>query len=177
MELSITIDTSLAQKLAKTPADIDRGIKAGITRVIRNLEQATIREAARIYAEPIPTRAQVNEYNAIRKKDKRRTKWHGDIGGQGKPAWVRTGSLIAGLRWQVISPTEAAIVMTGPAAEYAYRNDLTGGGRHGLGVNWTPKKPALGIIRRNPFFMDADRKTAPQVQKLFEDGLRKELGL
>jgi hypothetical protein len=42
--------------------------------------------------------------------------------------------------------------------------------RHDLGVTWTPKAPALDIVRRDPFFSDTVEGIKPQVPDLFADG-------
>jgi len=105
----------------------------------------------------------VNAYN--RKGGGRRPK---RIGGSGKKAWERTGRLAnaieKGLSQQ---PGQVTISADVPYAK----------ARHGLGVEWTPKRPALGITRKNPFFAEAIAITEPQVGPIFTNALKNELKL
>lgn len=79
----------------------------------------------------------------------------------GRPMWERSGDLAravaAAPKWE-----NSAVVLTADLP-YAAR-------RHGLGVDWMPKRPALGIIRKNPFFAEAADITEPQIEALFADG-------
>jgi len=79
----------------------------------------------------------------------------------GAPMWERTGDLAKAVAAASIWDKEAVELRAD--LEYANR-------RHELGVSWQPKKPALGIVRRNPFFAETKEITAPQVADLFADG-------
>ena len=85
-----------------------------------------------------------------------------------KPKWKRSGDLLDSIR----SP-----LLYGKA-DVSLKSDVVyAKSRHGLGVDWQPHKPALGIVRRNPFFSDTQEKVEPQIGPLFEQGFGEVLGL
>lgn len=79
----------------------------------------------------------------------------------GNLMWARTGNLAKAVAAAPIWEKESVELRAD--VEYARR-------RHELGVSWQPKKPALGIVRRNPFFAETQEITLPQIESLFTEG-------
>lgn len=89
----------------------------------------------------------------------------------GRPLWKRRGAnggILGGLTTTFESRQSATVSIEGAAKRYAAR-------REGLGVDWTPKSPAGGIVRKNTFARDTVRIADPQVQPVFEAAFRAEL--
>lgn len=122
---------------------------AEVLRAVTSLVDKEVKEQIqKIYDRPIPVRPRT-----------------------GRPMWVRTGDLMNGrLQIIVVSGREAQIDIKGRAEAYALR-------RHELGVSWMPKRPALGIIRRNPFMTDAIKNVEPQIQPLVDAVFAEQIGL
>ena len=76
---------------------------------------------------------------------------------KGRPLWQRTGALAAS-RATERAPGSRVI---GWKAIYAAR-------RFGLGYAWTPRNPALGIVRRNNVPLDTARIIEPQIRILID---------
>lgn len=165
MELNITSDIAkLQQQLQFAAARVPIAAEAGIDRAAQIVKQQSDRQLRKIYARSIPSRAQASAYNSNGKRIVKK-----NIGRDGgKLAWQRSGQLAAGETIVRNGPYERVITTTGPAAKYANR-------RQGLGVYWQPKKPAIGIVRLNPWRQDALRITAPQVNKVFEIEMKRQL--
>jgi hypothetical protein len=162
-DLEITVPRAQIERLADHFPD---AVQAGLRRVAEHVHGVAVRKAGEIYNEPIPTRAQVAAYKRTGKRPSRKR-----IGGA-NPAWERKGDLPGGLLQAVKSePVFAADAVT-LTADVAHARP-----RHELGVTRQPKAPALGIVRRNPFFAETVEIVEPQIEELFEDGVREELGL
>jgi hypothetical protein len=82
--------------------------------------------------------------------------------GAGRALWERTGNLMRAVQGRPLWEGSGAVRLEADTP-YAMR-------RHELGVSWMPSKPALGIVRRNPFFADTAKIIEPQVADLFADG-------
>jgi hypothetical protein len=80
----------------------------------------------------------------------------------GKPMWEPTGNLARSVEAQPQWEGPETVFLTADVP-YAAR-------RHSLGVDWIPAKPALGVIRKNPFFAEAVEVVEPQAAGLFAEG-------
>ncbi len=128
-----------------------------------------LRQIGRIYAEPIPTEDQEEAY---RKAGKR--KYKGAVGGQNR-LWERSGDLQRGLYKTESVHGRAEVAIRGISQDRVR-------GRHNLGEptsrgGWKPKRPALGIVRHNPWMQEAMDITEPEWKELYEDGIREHLRL
>lgn len=84
---------------------------------------------------------------------------------RGRPFWERSGKLLRELK--------KPLLVTKTKVEFGV--DLNyAAARHGLGVDWMPRKPALGVIRKNPFMADARKQIEPKVGELFAVAFEKE---
>lgn len=84
----------------------------------------------------------------------------------GKKSWTRSGDLK--------NAVDAPIRYDGETATFAVDVPYADR-RHGLGVDWQPRNPAGGVVRRNPFFTDALDKLEPESQGIFERAVKLEL--
>lgn len=162
MNVEITVEIpNLREKIERYPAAVD----AGLRRVAEHLQQIAIRQAGKIYQRPIPSRSQVNDYRRAQRAGGRARRPR-RVGGSA-PAWERTGALMRAVEAEPHF-TKNSVTLT---VDLPY-----GTRRHELGMSWMPREPALGIIRRDPFFTQTKTITAPQITALFEDGFNSVLG-
>lgn len=156
MIVTITVE---APDLAKRSQQFPAAVQAGLRRVAEHVQQIAIRQVGEIYKRPIPSRAQVAAYRrSVRAGGRPRRPRN--VGG-GLPAWERSGQLMAQVQAEPVFEKDSVTL----SVDLPY-----GRRRHELGVSWMPKEPALGIIRRDPFFAQTVEITAPQITALFEDG-------
>lgn len=86
----------------------------------------------------------------------------------GKAMWKRSGRLLAAVK--------APLVARGNDLSLA-PNVVYAGRRQGLGVDWTPRKPALDIVRKNEFLVDTQKAIEPMAAPIFEKAFGEKLGL
>ena len=84
----------------------------------------------------------------------------------GKAMWKRSGRLLASVKAPLIA--RGNNLSLAPKVAYAGR-------RQGLGVAWTPRKPALGIIRKNEFLVDTQKALGPMAAPIFEKAFGEKL--
>ena len=161
LEVKDPVSAELKSIAQRFPAACD----VALGRVGKIVQNAAIRQVDRISNRPIPTRAQVNAYNrkgGKKPKPKR-------VGGKGEKAWSRDGGLLRAVQGGYSA--QAGQVTLKADVPYALA-------RHDLGTEaWIPKRPALGVIRKNPFFTEALEITEPQIIPAFENALQNELKL
>ena len=172
LELSFDISGRDLQGVADR---LPEALQAGTEAVGAMMDKKVAMRIAQIYMRPIPTKAQVRM--ASRKRSPHR---FGDmrVGRSGsKPAWKRTGQLRDN-RKLLIGSYQARVAIYGKSRKsiqgwingYAQR-------REQLGVSWTPKNPALNIIRRNEFFTEAAQLAEREVEPTFARAFERRLGL
>ena len=86
----------------------------------------------------------------------------------GKAMWKRSGRLLTGIKAPLVA--RGNDLSLAPNVAYAGR-------RQGLGVDWTPRKPALGIVRKNEFLADTQKALEPIAPAIFEKAFQEKLGL
>lgn len=159
--LEMNIDLSAIKKLQGDMDNVPEATKAGLERVANHAKSMALRFAGQINKRPIPTKAQVKAFN--RKTGASPGKVPKRVGGRGDKAWTRTGGLIRAIDSSIQWVNGTSIMML---VDLPY-----GLARHDLGTPlWIPKKPALGIIRKNDFFNQTEKAIEPQVERLFMDG-------
>jgi hypothetical protein len=172
--LNVTLDSNALEAAAKVMGKLDafeRGKKKGIARVTDIFEKHSEKRIGRISARRIPSRAEVAAHRRKKKYGRRRKGVRKARSVSNAPAWKRTGNTQAGLDKEV-NDDSGRVFIGGPAAQYA---TLGPRNRHELGVSWTPKDPALGIMRINPFFTEAETIYGPQAPAAFEQEIKNEL--
>jgi hypothetical protein len=159
--MNITVDLSPLRDLDARAQSLPNAQRAGLRRVGEHIQQVMLMEAGKIDNRPIPTRQQLRSYKRTKKRPRR-------VGGEGEPAWTRTGALKRAIQAPLVE-------LGGSEPSLELRVDAPHAvSREAMGQDWTPKRPALGIIRRNAFARDALRITEPQIEPLFIDGFNKE---
>lgn len=145
-------------------AKLPDAIQAGLRNVSLTALSLSEKKIQRIYSRAIPTVRQVEAYrNATGRHRRVWARKSGD-----KLAWTRTGKLR-----QSLDMTDANTLFSYGTRITAKRKGMYGKkGRHELGVTWQPKSPALGVIRKNPWWQEVDAELAPQVRNRFDDGFR-----
>ncbi len=140
--------------------DVEEAQRAGLARVATHVQQVAVRKVGDIRKRRVPTKLEVARYNQSRRVTKSGRKRALRAGSD--PAWEPTGelqrSVEAAPEWEKREAVELHADV--PHAEP----------RHELGVSRQPKAPALGIIRRDPFFAETVEVTAGQIGDLFVDG-------
>ena len=146
--------------LMRAAADIEEAQRAGLLRVAMHVQQVAVRKVGDIRKRRVPTKLEVARYNQARRVTKtgRKRKLRAGSGA----AWTPTGELQRSV--------EAAPEWEGRETVELHADVPHAAPRHELGVERMPKVPALGIVRRDPFFADAVEITAPQIPDLFADG-------
>ena len=159
---------------------IPEAIQAGVYNVSLTALSLSEKRIQRIYSRAIPTEGQVRAYE-----------WsgaHGRIGKHGRvwtkktwkssvasrPAWTRTGNLrrSLGLKYGEFRGGGAYGIIT------AKRKGMYGEAtekykpRHDLGVGWKPVAPAIGVIRKNPWWQEAAERLEPQILNRFDEGFK-----
>jgi hypothetical protein len=165
MSVSIEIKELATKRLLEiaqaAPAAQNKAVAAALSLISR----AEARQIQAIYGRPIPTKADQAKYTATGKVSRR----IGDASSS-QPMWVRSGDLLAGLTAEV-TDGQAILGIAGPAAVYAKW-------RESIGADWTPKNPALGIVRRNAFARDAMYQTllgGKQLRETIRNAVAREL--
>jgi hypothetical protein len=167
MDISVNA-AEVARELNAIAERVPRATQAGLRAIANDGRTHVQQQIARIYKRRIPTRGEVSAY---RGKGKRRRQ----TPGSSKPAWKRSGKLQSGVR-MVVGQSTAKISIQGDAAKpitnwpggYAQR-------RAALGVTWTPKQPALGVVRTNNFMEDAATRMEPKAPEIFRQAFENEL--
>jgi hypothetical protein len=154
----------VSPELRRIESHLDAAANFALYKVGLHVQSIAVRQANRIAARPVPTRAQVNAYN--RKGGGKRPR---RIGGSGAKAWTQTGRTVESIKQGLSSVSGGQVSLTADVP-WALK-------RHGLGVDWQPKRPALGIMRKNPFFSEAIVITAPQAGPIFNNAFANELKL
>ncbi len=140
--------------------DVEEAERAGLLRVATAVQQVAVRKVGDIRKRRVPTKREVARYNQqhrVTKSGRKRTLRAGN-----GPAWQPTGELQRAV--------EAAPEWEGREAVELRADVPYAAPRHELGVERMPKAPALGIVRRDPFFTESVEVTAPQIEALFVDG-------
>ena len=88
---------------------------------------------------------------------------------KGGPLWKRSGALLSELR--ALTPQRDGEYGLKLVCDLPYAES-----RHGLGVDWTPRQPAGGVVRENPFFTQTIEIIEPQAEPLFADGFENFMG-
>jgi hypothetical protein len=140
---------------------IDPAHAAGMLRVAEAAQQVGERQVGKIYARRIPSKSEVNAYR--REGRPARPRRNSSDG----PAWERSGELAESV--------EAAPVFENENEIDLFSDTEHSESRHGLGVDWEPKAPALGVVRRNPFFQETVDIVQPNADDLFRDGMEEVL--
>ena len=138
----------------------DKAHAAGLARVAVQVQAVAVRKVGDIRKRRIPTRREVaayNQRNYVRKTNRKAR----PLTASSAPAWKATGDLLRSVQATPIFQKNSVLL----TADVPYSGD-----RHELSVSRQPKAPALGIVRRDPFFADALSVTAPQIGPLFIDG-------
>lgn len=138
----------------------DRAHAAGLARVAVQVQAVAVRKAGDIRKRRIPSRREVAAYNQ-RKYVRKTSRAPRTITASSDPAWKATGDLLKSVQATPIFQKNSVLL----TADVPYSGD-----RHALGVSRQPAAPALGIVRRDPFFADAEAVTAPQIGPLYIDG-------
>lgn len=85
----------------------------------------------------------------------------------GTPMWARSGDLFAQIK-QPLKVTKTSVTI-GVDAKYRHRE--------ALGVEWNPKRPGLGVIRKNPFIREALAEIESNPNEIFAKEFEKALGI
>lgn len=158
-DVDLTGYVAAHRMIAADEAKVTKALESGVAAAADVINRRAERQINRIYRGRIPTVAQ-----AARHRNKS-GKYTGKRGGQ--PLWKRSGALKAGRNMRV-DGLSAEITLDDNVTAYAER-------RHELGVSWQPANPALGIVRKNPFFQEAVDITKPQIEPTFKAAFRKEM--
>lgn len=134
----------------------------GLRRSAKVVQNMAIRQVQTIYRRSIPTTSQVSAYNRKSGGGKRPKR----VGGKGKPAWKRTGDLLKAVQAEPVEK-DGEIVLSADTP-YAKSRHQLGAEDFGSYKGWTPKNPAIGVVRTNPWAKEAVEKTEPQIQPVFE---------
>lgn len=167
MAVKITVRSNIDEirRLDRIAAGIPDAIEAGVKAVMKDVSDIADTRAGKIYRRTIPKQK-------MRKATRERL--HGKKSRKKlRPQWERSGDLFEGIDPSLIeypSQREANLEVRGRAAKYARR-------RHELGESWTPKNPAGGVIRHNPFFKEAVKISKPKIQPVFESAFKAKLGI
>ena len=141
----------------RAKASISAACRAGLYRVAIVVQNNVIRKVAAIRLERVPTRREAAQH-------KRRISGTSTQPSRAsnQPLWEPSGGLLRSV--------QAKPFWDGPASIELRADVPYAASRHGLGVEWMPKSPAMGVIRRNPFFTEALEVSGPLVQPSFMDG-------
>ena len=159
----IDVDLSAIDDLERLTREVTDATNAGLLRVGQHAQQTMIAQVGKIHARPVPTKAQVAQHRKTGKSPAKRK-----IGAGGEAAWKREGKLqkaVEDATPKVVSASEVEMRIDEPHAA----------SREGLGEDWQPKNPALGVVRKNTFARDTVKIIEPQVVPLFEDGFNRHL--
>lgn len=149
-------------EVLEAAADMGDATKAGLTRVADASQQIATRKTNAIRRRRVPTRREV----ALDRQRERNAKNKREITASNEPAWEPTG--------QLAKAVQADPIWEGPESVFLTADVPHAERRHGLGVEWIPENPALGVIRRDPFFTETAEIIEPQMGELFAEGFNEE---
>jgi hypothetical protein len=154
----IKIDIPKVEAEIKAAFDaVDKSVESGLMNTAKGAQGVAEQKVEAIEKSPIPSRSQVNAFNA--KGGRRRT----SRAASNAPAWERTGELASDVKQPPVFENKNEVSFSFDA-EHANR-------RHGLGVDWQPKAPALGVVRKNSFFEETERDiSADEAAQMFAEG-------
>ncbi|MBW3635753.1 MAG: hypothetical protein KY445_04705 [Armatimonadetes bacterium] len=155
--LEFTLEVPTAD-LLRAAANVEPAKKAGLARVATAVQNIAERKVAAIRKRRVPTRREVALYNQRKRGARRKRR----ITASNAPAWKPTGELAKAVSAEPVFEGPDIVKLT---ADVPYAQP-----RHELGVSRIPKAPALGIVRKDPFFADAVKIVQPQAADLFADG-------
>lgn len=147
------------------PRKVHNGLREGTREVGRDWNKWVALYIAHIYARRIPTKAEARAFDRGRGLGSNPKRG-------GRLAWKRTQALRLGQRltFRTTSPEyDARIAFRNKSFFYARR-------RQGLGVYWKPRKPALGIVRRDSFFLDTLAMRKEATPATFKRGFDRGMG-
>lgn len=168
----VKVKNFASPELRRLAAAMPGAVDKALVRPALVAQNMVIRQVNRIETGPtsaIPTKAQVNAYNRGRRQGPVKNVSRRKIGGEGTPAWKRTGGLLQAVKAPPI-PARGRIALQADLPYARARHDLAT-------AKWMPKNPALGIHRTNPYFAEAQAKVEPQLGAVFAQALLKELGV